>query len=765
VSEAEREAVGSVFAGAGEMRERCRALDWAATPLGPVSRWPEALRTIVRTSMDSPFPINLWCGPELVLIYNDGYRRALGAKHPGALGRRGPEVWAEIWPEIGPWFERMRRGGEPVFAEDAPFEVRRAGRGDEGELAWFTFGLSPVRDGAGEIVAFFNPAAETTGRLIAERRLVEAREAAERAESRLREVFAQAPAFLAVLRGPEHVFEFANDAYFQLVGHRAILGKKVAEALPEVVEQGFIGVLDGVYRTGEPFIGREILVKLERAPGAPLEDVYVDFVYQPLREAGATPVGIVAHGSDVTVQVAARREIERLLRESEQARAALAKANEQLERQQTELEATNEQLQESAAELEQQAQALDEVNAELRASERRFRDLYEQAPVAVAVLEGPEHVYTMMSSRYAQYLGARPLLGLPFREAAPEVGPEVPRLMDVAYETGVAQHETERLVRIDRDRDGVPEDYYFNVGYQPLRDAAGRVYAVASISLDVTDQVRARQEIEAARAEAEEANRAKSQFLATMSHELRTPLNAIGGYAELLLLGVRGELNAAQREDVERMRRSGQHLLGLINDILNFAKLEAGQVEFHIHSVPLGPLVGEIDDLIRPQVAAKALRYEPPECDPALRVCADPEKVRQILLNLVANAVKFTDPGGTVAVRCAVDGGRALVHVTDTGRGIARDQLRRIFDPFVQVDRHITPASQQGVGLGLAISRDLASGMGGTLTAESEVGRGSTFTLALPLDQGAGSREQVAEIVRSDDPARQDGSSLLTPHS
>jgi signal transduction histidine kinase len=217
-----------------------------------------------------------------------------------------------------------------------------------------------------------------------------------------------------------------------------------------------------------------------------------------------------------------------------------------------------------------------------------------------------------------------------------------------------------------------------------------------------------------------------------MSHELRTPLNAIGGYADLLLLGVRGELAAAQRQDVERMRRSGQHLLVLINDILNFARLEAGQVELHVRDLPVATLLDGLEDLIRPQVAARSIRYRHGGCDAALRMRADAERTRQILLNLLANAVKFTAPGGEVSLACEAAAERVFVHVHDSGRGIPADQLERVFDPFVQVDRQLTPTSQQGVGLGLAISRDLAASMGGTLSVVSTVGVGSTFTLALP---------------------------------
>src|SRR6185437_10640428 len=170
----------------------------------------------------------------------------------------------------------------------------------------------------------------------------------------------------------------------------------------------------------------------------------------------------------------------------------------------------------------------------------------------------------------------------------------------------------------------------------------------------------------------------------------------------------------------------------LINDILNFAKLEAGQVEFHISDIRVAPLVQSLEDLVRPQVDAKGLSYEQQMAVDDLAIHGDAEKIRQVLLNLVTNAVKFTEPGGRISVECDATASHVFIRVCDTGRGIPEADLARIFDPFIQVDRERTPRSQQGVGLGLSISRDLARGMGGSLSAASTVGEGSTFTLCLP---------------------------------
>jgi signal transduction histidine kinase/DNA-binding NarL/FixJ family response regulator len=241
-----------------------------------------------------------------------------------------------------------------------------------------------------------------------------------------------------------------------------------------------------------------------------------------------------------------------------------------------------------------------------------------------------------------------------------------------------------------------------------------------------------------ARADAEVANRAKSEFLANMSHELRTPLNAIGGYAELLSTEIRGPVTELQRADLERIKRNQRHLLSLINDILNFAKLEAGRVRFDLKDVSMNEALGQLEALVAPQLEQKRLRYDYQCCDPSFTAFVDPERLQQVLLNLLSNAIKFTPDGGRIDVTCSASRNTMRVEVRDTGVGIPSDKLEHIFEPFVQLDRGQT-SPNAGTGLGLAISRDLARSMGGDLVVESSLDEGSVFTLSVPRrrpDQG-----------------------------
>jgi signal transduction histidine kinase len=262
---------------------------------------------------------------------------------------------------------------------------------------------------------------------------------------------------------------------------------------------------------------------------------------------------------------------------------------------------------------------------------------------------------------------------------------------------------------------------------------SGREYGAAEQAAVEQIAARAATAIENARlfAEAQAANRTKSDFLATMSHELRTPLNAIAGYAELLLMGVRGPITDDQRRDLLRIRQNQQHLLEIITDILNFSRIEAGRTRYKLQQLRVVEVLERMEGVIEPQARARSLTYEYLEPDVALSVTADREKLEQVLINLLGNAVKFTRPGGRITLTASADDGHVRIHVHDTGVGIAKEQLASIFEPFVQLEPALTRTAE-GTGLGLAISRELTRGMGGELRAESTPGRGSVFIVELP---------------------------------
>jgi PAS domain S-box-containing protein len=301
------------LSGGGEVGALMRTQDWSASPLGHPRTWPQALRTVVGLMLNSGFPMFVAWGEELGFLYNDPYREVLGDKHPRALGRPFHDIWAEIWPAISPLIDRALKG-EATYADRLLLVMNRHGYD---EPTWFTFSYSPVRDEHGVIRGMHCACVEVTDQVLAERYREEENE-------RFRTLFEQAPGIMAVLRGPEHVFELTNQSYLQLIGHRQIVGRPAREALPEVAGQGFFELLDRVYQSGEPFVGHALPLRVQLEPGGPLVERFVDFVYQPIRDANGAVSGIFVEGSDVTSRKQVEDELRAANRQKDQFLAMLA---------------------------------------------------------------------------------------------------------------------------------------------------------------------------------------------------------------------------------------------------------------------------------------------------------------------------------------------------------------------------------------------------------------------------------------------------------
>ena len=405
--------------------------------------------------------------------------------------------------------------------------------------------------------------------------------------------------------------------------------------------------------------------------------------------------------------------------------------NENLNEQAMEMEMAQESLREAAHEMEAQSEELQEANRELSDTEARYRFLADTIPVQVWTAL-PDGSLDYVSKRTAIFFARtqEEIIGKGWIDV---VHPEDRDRSIAAWQSALNTGENYEIEF--RLWNAAADSWVWHLGRAlPLRDETGQVVRWFGSNTNIDVQKRVSEEHARLKNEAEVANRAKMEFLAAMSHELRTPLNAINGYADLMLMEIVGPLTEGQRDYVARMQRSGKFLLGLINDVLNFAKIDAGVVEVKRVPVNIHELLDGIHALVEPQLRSKKQQYQYKGSDVGCKVLGDREKIEQVLLNLLTNASKFTDDGGRISIVCESSDGVARIRVADSGRGIPAEKLETIFDPFVQVDRGAHSSSQQGVGLGLAISRELALAMGGDLTVESTVGAGSTFTLTLAIE-------------------------------
>ncbi len=298
----------------GEMGALIRAYDWAATPLGPIAAWPQSLRVAVRLILNTRHPMFIFWGPDLTQFYNDAYRETMGPeKHPSALGGGGRETWEEIWDTIGPQIAYVMAGQGATWHEDQLVPVTRHGSRQD---VWWTYGYSPIDDeaaphGVGGVLVVCR---DVTVEHAAAEALRASHSATEMERAQLHELFAQAPAAICLLSGPDHIYTLANPPYLALIGRDDVLGRPVRDIFPELASQGIIELLDGVYRTGEAFTGDELLMRLDRDGDGVPEDVYFTFVYAPFRATDATTEGIFVHAYEVTGQVRARMEAEEAVR-------------------------------------------------------------------------------------------------------------------------------------------------------------------------------------------------------------------------------------------------------------------------------------------------------------------------------------------------------------------------------------------------------------------------------------------------------------------
>jgi two-component system CheB/CheR fusion protein len=514
----------------------------------------------------------------------------------------------------------------------------------------------------------------------------------ENERAKLAAIIEQAPAFICMLRGPQHVFELANERYHEMVGKGDIIGKPVCKAVPEVEGQGFFELLDTVYRTGETFTGNEMPLMLRRSADGSLDRRLVNLVFQALREPDGSVSGIFVHGVDVTDTVLARE----ALRASEERRRLVL----------------------DSAEL--GSWSVDPATMTLTTDER-FRSIFgvsaDQIDYehAVAVI----HPEDQGRVREAVAAATRPDEPAPYAVEYRVVHPDGSARW--VFAKGRANFSGSGSQRRMVSFDGT------------LADITDRKQAETERQGLLESERAARADAEKARSEAETANRAKDKFLAVLSHELRTPLTPVAMAAMAMEMDPR--LPFEFREDVAMVRRNVELETRLIDDLLDLSRVTSGKLRLNQQPTNVHRLIQHVLETVGPELHEKQLRVERDLKAQSDFVNADPARLQQTLWNLLKNAAKFTPSGGRVVIRTCNEDEWLVVEVADSGKGIDADVLPRIFDPFEQGAADVTQR-YGGMGLGLAIAKAVVDLHGGTIRASSDgPGKGATFTVILPLDK------------------------------
>ncbi|WP_265547792.1 PAS domain-containing protein [Roseomonas mucosa] len=668
------------LAGGGEMGARMRDHDWAATPLGPPDTWPQSLRSTLSACLNSPLLGTILWGPDLRMLYNDSYIPSLADRHPAALGRPVAEVWGAVWERVSPPFHEAMATGRGFSQENVELPMIRRGRAET--THWF-FTATPIRGEDGRIAGLLNQGIEITERVLTERRAMEEQE-------RLSRLFEQAPTFMALLQGPEHRFALANPSYRAIVGQREILGKTVAEALPDAVAQGYLVLLDQVYRSGEPFVATGSRFAVEPVPGGPVDERYVDFVYQPIRDASGQVNGIFVEGADVT----ARARADLALRESE---ARLKELNATLEQ-----------------------------RVEQRTRERNR--LWQLSSDIMAVMR-PDTVIEAVNPAWTACLGW---------SEAELIGRRLPDLLQ-PEDAGAMVGDFARIQASGRLLPGNSRCRHRDGGHRWISwSATARDDVVVFVGRDVTAE---REQAEALKLAEEQLRQAQKmeavgQLTGGLAHDFNNLLTGIIGSLELMnsrvAKGRAGEVGRYTGAALDAARRAA----ALTHRLLAFSRRQT----LDPRPTDVNRLVTGMEELIRRTMGPDITIVVVPA--PALwTTLVDPPQLENALLNLCINARDAMPEGGTlrIATENATLGNEAArelslppgryirLNVSDDGTGMPPEVVAKAFDPFFT-----TKPLGMGTGLGLSMIYGFARQSGGQVSIRSEPGRGTSVRLFLP---------------------------------
>jgi PAS domain S-box-containing protein len=704
----------SFLSGGGEMGALMRAHDWSQHPLGPPENWPQALRTSLRSMLNSRHQMCVFWGDGAFWFYNDAYRQTLTVeRHPSSLGKPGRQVWAEIWDDIGVQIAQVMRGGSATWHENQHLVMHRDGRDED---TYWTYSYSPIDDetAASDVGGVLVVCTETTEQVLVSLRATEERQ-------RLAELFEQTPSFMAMLRGPDHLFELANPGYLRLVGGRPLLGRTVAEALPDAASQGFVGLLDLVYASGQSYVASATPFAMQPAPGAPVSQRYLDFVYQPIKDDAGKVTGIFVEGTDVTERALA----EKALRASEMRLRAINSDLEQQVAQRMHGRARTWQL---------TTDIMGVLNAE---------GIFELSnPAWQRVLGWPEEI--IASTPFFDFLH-------------PDDLERNQRAFTRALELGEPALSFENRYR---HADG---------GYRWLSWVAipedDKIYCSAR---DITADKEAAESLARTEAALRQAQKmeAVGQLTGGIAHDFNNLLGGIMGALEAAQM----KLEQGKVEEVPRLLALGETAVSRAASLTQRLLAFSRQQTLDPRSTDINRLVAGMEELIRRSIGP-SVQLEVVEADALWPCRVDPPQLENALLNLCINARDAMPDGGHLTIETAnraLDDAAAAaafdlqpgcyvsLSVADTGSGMSPDVILRAFDPFFT-----TKPIGQGTGLGLSMIYGFARQSGGQVRIHSEPGKGSVFTIYLPRHHEAPQETPATPPARMPQATRQRGTILV----
>lgn len=673
-----------------------RAYDWDNHPLGSPGHWPDSLKANLRLMLNSGFPMFIWWSEELYMFHNDAYLPALGNKHPVALGARATDLWAEVWEDLRDAIDHILKGGNPFYADSLQLQLNRKGFLEE---TYWTFSYSPAFNDKGEVEGIFCACTEVTNTVLNERRLKSLKDVSEKM-SQFQTLEQAAQLTCDILHQDKEDTPFSMIYLLNGAGTAAtLLGKGgiAGDAVPSTIDLTVSGA-DWDLKAIQDSLQMSVIdiKEFRRGIGKELE------LPDGLQKIAVLPV--MRPGKDHLLGFFITGISPKLVYNAEYSGFHSLVAG-------------------------QIATAITSVQAreELAHQQEYLKEIFHQAPVGIAIVRGPQHIIDLANPGVCEIWGrkAEDVLGKPVIEALPEVSDQgIIQLLDNVIQTGEPFIANELPVLLQRK--GELETVYLNFIYHPLRDSKGIISGLIAVAIDISEQVKYRQSIEALNEELLATNADLDNFVYSASHDLKAPISNIEGLMHALVEYLPEETLQSDtvKRVIELIQSSVDRFKRTVTDLTDVAKIqrEAGD---DVGSLNLASIIKEVQLDFEPEIAASDALVET-ELDPDAIIQFSAKNLRSIIYNLLSNALKYRSPDRRPVIKIITEtkSDYVVLSVIDNGLGIEQENINKIFSMFKRMHDHV-----EGSGVGLYIVKRIIENAGGSIEVKSEVGQGSIFKI------------------------------------